>query len=574
MSTDPQLSESLSPDEEEGLIEGALTRGRAALAAAHWLTARAAFEELLGVRESPEALEGLAEASWWLADVVVTFAARERAYRLFRRDNLPAAAARVATALANDYFHFRGDYAMARGWRQRAHRLLEGLDNCPERGWLAVAEAHCALEADHAPVSAQAWSTQAVALGRALGDYNLEMLALAYEGLALVHQGRIQAGLARMEDAAMAAVAGEMTDFHAACTVCHCLVHACERTRDLEQAAQWCAHLEQLAARWDSQLGTAQAKSHYARLLVWQGEWESAEAVLTAATQALQSTYGALAAEGMVRLAAVHARQGRFQEAEALLTQCESAPYKMLSDDLCVLARARLAFEHDEPEQAGNLAERYLRSLPAEDRLRQVPAQELLVKSLVARNEISRASHALVELSAITAGMSSRPMQASARFAAGLVFAAQHNRDSAKACFEEAVELWTRSGTPYEAARGRMQLARTLAAMGRHLEATEQARTGLTVLRNIGATREAERATTLLRRLEGPPSARDGGPGLTKREVQVLRLIARGLSNKEIALQLIVSEHTVHRHIANIFVKLNLPSRAAAAAYAAQHFLL
>lgn len=576
METDTLLGEAPSlPEDEELLIEGASARGKTALAAGQWLTARAAFEELLGVRESPEALEALGEASWWLADVVVTFAARERAFRLFRDQNNLAGAARVATVIANDYFAFRGDYAMARAWRQRAHRLLQGLEAPAERGWLAVAEAHCTLEADRAPVSAQAWSEQAITHGRAAGDYDLEMLGLAYEGLALVHQGRIKEGLARMEDAALAAVAGELTNAYAACTVCHCLVSACERTRDLEQAGQWCAHLLQLAARWDSQLATAQARAHAGRLLIWQGEWAAAESELAAAIQTLHSSYGALAAEDMLRLAALYARQGRFDDAEALLAQCENAPYKMLADDLSVLARARLAFEHDDPETAANLAERYLRVMPAEDRLRHISGQELRIKALVARNEVSQASRALVELSAVTATLSTRPMQASARYAAGLVFAAQHNRDSAKACFEEAIELWTRSGTPYEAARARLQLARTLAAMSRHLEATEEVRSGLAVLRAVGATREAERGTALLRRLEGPPSGRDGGgPMLTKREVQVLRLIARGLSNKEIALQLIVSEHTVHRHIANIFAKLNLPSRAAAATYAAQHYLL
>jgi LuxR family transcriptional regulator, maltose regulon positive regulatory protein len=576
MSADPPPAENLSELDESPLLEGALTRGRTALAASQWLAARAAFEELLGVRESPEALEGLGAASWWLADVAVTFAARERAFRLFRNQNDLLGAARLATAIANDYFILRGDYAMARAWRQRAHRLLEGHHDCSEHGWLAVAEAHMALEADHAPFSAQTWSAQAVGLGRTLGDVNLEMLAMAYEGLALAHQGHIQDGLARLEDAAMAAVGGDLTDVHAACTICHCLIQACERTRDLEQAARWCSHLEQMAARWDHQLAAAQAHSHYARLLVWQGEWALAEVEQRAATEALKGGYAALAGEGLVRLATLLARQGRFSEAEALIAQCESAPYKLLADDLCVLARARLAFERDDPETAANLAERYLRALPAEDRLRRVAGLELQIKALVVRNEVSRASRALVDLSAITAGLASRPMQASARFAAGLVFAAQNNRDSAKACFEEAVELWTRSGTPYEAARARLQLARALAALGRHLEATEEARSGLTVLRSVGATREVERATALLRKLEGPPSVRDGGggPSLTKRELQVLRLIARGLSNKEIAQQLIVSEHTVHRHIANIFEKLHLPSRAAAAAYAAQNYLL
>ena len=366
-----------------------------------------------------------------------------------------------------------------------------------------------------------------------------------------------------------------MTDIDASCLACCILIYACERTRDLERAAQWCAHLKDLSTRWSHQMEFALCRSHYAGLLIWQGEWAAAEAELESATRVLQSTFSALAAEGLVRLAELRSRQGRFAEAEALLAEAESPPYKLLAGDLCLLGRASLAFEQDIPDTAANLAERFLRGLPAEDRMRQVAALELLVKAQVARNEISRATSALVELSAITASLPTRPMQASARFAAGLVFAAQHNRDSAKACFEDAVELWTRSGTPYEAARARVQLARVLAALGRHPEAIEETRSALAVLTAIGAAPEAERATTLLRRLEGPPSGRDGGgPMLTKREVQVLRLIARGLSNKEIALQLIVSEHTVHRHVANIFAKLDLPSRAAAAAYAAQHYLL
>ena len=570
MGTDP-----LPPDTVELLPDDPLTRGQAALASGAWLPARAAFEELLAVRETPEALEGLATASWWLADVTLTFAARERAFRLYRDRNDTGSAARVALALAGDYFAFKGDYTIARGWRQRAHRLLEGLPLSPEAGWLAIVEAHSALEVDHAPAAAQTWSAQAVATGRGLGLHDLEMLGLAYEGLALVHQGRLSDGLRRLDEAGMAAVTGEMTGIDPVCLACACLIYACERTRDFEQAAHWCATLKELSARGSHQLAFALNRTHTAGLLMWQGEWAAAEAELEEALPALQTTFGTYAAEALLRLAELRGRQGRFDEAEALLAQAETGPTKLLAGNLCILARANLALERDDADTAAALAERFLRGLPPEDRLRQVAALELLVKAQVARDEVNLASSALVELSAITAGLSSRPMQASARFAAGLVFAAQNNRDSALACFADAVEWWTRSGTPYEAARARLQLARGLAALGRHLQATEEARSALAVLRTIGATREVERATALLRRLEGPPSGRDGGgPGLTKRELQVLRLIARGLSNKEIALQLIVSEHTVHRHVANIFAKLNLPSRAAAAAYAAQHYWL
>ena len=149
----------------------------------------------------PEALEGLGLAAWWLDDAAVTFDARERAYRLYRQDGDPKGAARMAIYLAYDYFSFRGEYAVASGWNQRAHRLLEGLEPTPEQGLLAVYEGYMELMRHNDTAMARSLGSQAAELGRTLGMIDLEMLALALEGLARVSEGDITGGYRRLDDA-------------------------------------------------------------------------------------------------------------------------------------------------------------------------------------------------------------------------------------------------------------------------------------------------------------------------------------------------------------------------------------
>jgi DNA-binding NarL/FixJ family response regulator len=165
-------------------------------------------------------------------------------------------------------------------------------------------------------------------------------------------------------------------------------------------------------------------------------------------------------------------------------------------------------------------------------------------------------------------------MQAAVRFAEGLVEA---NPAAAKPCFEDAIELWTRSGAPFEAARARMELGRTLFRLGRGAPATEEVRAAAQLLHAIGAMRTASRAQALAREFEqadGPTSEVGSSSRLSQRELEVLQLLAQGLTNKQIATRLCRSEHTVHRHVANILTKLDLPSRAAAVSYAAKRGLL
>jgi DNA-binding CsgD family transcriptional regulator len=554
-----------------------LEAGQKALTRGDWQEARLAFTEALSQRETPEALEGLALAATWLDDALVMFETGERAYGLYLETGDRRSAARVAIALAKSYFMFRGEPAIANGWLQRAHRLLQGLESCPEFGWLAICQAHIAIY-QFDPTPALRFSAEALALGRELREINLEMLALAYKGLALVFQGTINEGMGCLDEATTAIVAGEMTDLDAVCTACCCLIYACEQVRDYERAAQWCERLTALAKRWSYQAMFSMCRTYYASLLVGQGVWSKAEAELTAAVPAIELTRPAQAAEGLIRLAELYCRQGRYGEALALLERAEAPPFRALAGHLYLLGRAALALDQGDPETTIDLAERFLRIIPAEMQITRIPALELLIHAWIGLGRRARAEERLAELRAVAAPVTTKPMQGSVRFAEGLVAAAAGEHEVAKQCFEDALELWAQSGAPVEMAQARLALAGVLGELDRAEAAEQEAAAALESLQAIGATGAARRAAALLQQFKQAERQWSSEPGalprLTDRQAEVLRLLAQGLSNKEIAAQLILSEHTVHRHVANILIKLGVPSRAAAAAYAAQHHLL
>jgi len=148
------------------------------------------------------------------------------------------------------------------------------------------------------------------------------------------------------------------------------------------------------------------------------------------------------------------------------------------------------------------------------------------------------------------------------------------NHQQARTSFEDAADLFARCGAPFEHGRARLELARSLAALGRRDAAEQEIKAALAAFRALGAVREMDRAAALLTVATSQPVDAAAVPGpshLTGRESEVLRLIAQGLSDKGIAGRLHLSEHTVQRHVSNILTKLDLPSRSAAAAYAVRH---
>jgi LuxR family maltose regulon positive regulatory protein len=555
-----------------------LAAGWQALTTGEWAEARVHFEAALRQEESAAALEGLGWTAWWLNDVPVTFDARERAYRRYREDDDNQAAARVAVFLAADHFVRRGEHAVAAGWFQRAHHLLDGLEPCPEHAMLAIWESYVAVIFHHDTATARRLGAEARALAGSLGEVDLEMLAQASLGFATVCEGNIAEGMRLLDEATAAAVGGEMTDPDAIVTTCCYLINACERVRDYDRAGQWCDRAIRLADRWSYRFMFAYCRTHYAGVLIWRGAWSEAETELEAATGELATTFPAMAAEGIARLAELRRRQGRVEDAQALLDRLDAQPLRALGSKLALLGRAALALDRGDATTAIDLVERFLRGVPAEDRLERIDGLELLARAQAARGDHTHAARSMAELQAITGAIATPSLRAVTSFVEGIMATANGDYEEARRRFEDAVDLFDVGGAPYEAARSRLELGSALTALGRVDAAAQEARTALIILEKIGAARESDRAAGLLRQLEAaaPEHAGDtpNTAGLTRRELEILRLVAQGLSDKEAAAGLGLSEHTVHRHISNALNKLDVPSRAAAVAQAAQRGLL
>src|SRR5438445_3697786 len=292
-----------------------LAAGRDALGRGDWNEARALLERAVEEGESPEALESFAMAAWWLDDAPLTIDSRERAYRLYRERGEGAAAARMAIWLAWDSMAFRGEPAVAGGWLQRAHSLLDGIEPAPEHGWLAIREGEFAFVLENDLAKTRRLARRARAIGSSLGVPDVEISALALEGLALASEGKAADGMRRLDEASAAAVAGEISELWAVGRTCCYVVTACERVRDFDRAAQWCDRMLEFAARWHIRDLFAVCKAHYAAILVSRGTWDEAEDAFATAMRELEGSRPGMLFEAVVRLGELRRRQGRLDEA-------------------------------------------------------------------------------------------------------------------------------------------------------------------------------------------------------------------------------------------------------------------
>ena len=233
-----------------------------------------------------------------------------------------------------------------------------------------------------------------------------------------------------------------------------------------------------------------------------------------------------------------------------------------------------MALDRGDAARAAELAERCLRQAPADRKLDRAAGLELFARARTARGELEEARAALEALREIERAVGTPALRASVDFIEGLVAAAGGDHDRARSLFEDATDRFERSGGPFETAQVRIELATTLVALGRTDAAEQEAASSLDQLLELGAEVEAERARRLHMEAVGRDDAGAQLGELTPREREVLRLITEGLTNRQIAERLVVSEHTVHRHVTNMLRKLDLPSRTAAAALAARLGLL
>jgi DNA-binding NarL/FixJ family response regulator len=550
--------------------DAAVTRGREALSRRSWTEARHAFSDALAGGDRADAYEGLAEATAWLDDDRA-IDAYERAYALYREAGDDVAAARVAAFAAMAVHDFRGQLVVVRGWLARAKSLTEGNPNAVETHALAVGlEGYMTLLRDSQPAAALPSIREARRVMHDGGQTGPEMTMLALEGLAHVTLGEVVIGMRMLDEASAAVTAGDVIEPIFASTIYCFVINACERVRDVDRAGQWCDAMAAYCARVGDDAMGQQCRTLYAGVLLSRGAWPEAETSLQEATGRLRQTRPAIAADGLVRLADLRRRQGRLDEAAAIYIELEGDPFRAQAEPLATLGRGELALARGDAVDAVDDAERYLRMLEPDERARRAAGLELLARAHAAAAAPAAARAAATALTRIADHLGTAAVRGSAALADGAASVASGELERARTALEDAVDRFGSAGAPYDTAVAQALLAAALHASGRIDRAREQERAATATLAALGAARPS-----WIPAIDGEPPV-DDPAGLSAREREILRMMAAGLSNEDIAARLVLSIRTVERHVSNIYAKLGAAgrnARAVATAYAHEHAL-
>lgn len=533
--------------------------GNEALKAGAWTAARSAFEAALEREETAEALFGLGDVLWWLADIEASVRCREKAYAAFRPSD-PASAVVVAIRLYLTYRANLGNRAAARGWLGRAARLVEELELEPLRGWVLLTRAYDCED----PAAGERLAREAHEVARRTGDADLELCALSEIGAWLVELGRAEEGAILLDEAMAASLSGEGGSLNTVVyTSCHTII-SCSRTAEIERAAQWVRAIDAFSSRYGCPFLYSMCRTLYGGVLFLTGEWVRAEKELQAALEMTRAAEPVLHGEPLAKLAELRLAQGRIEEVERLVLGLE--------DQLAIApVLGGLHLVRGEPSVAEAIALRWLRVI-GERTLESAPVLELRANAELGRGAWHEAGATARALVTLGESLNCQSIIARGERALGRVLA-MDDHSAARGHVETALAIFARLGMPYETARARVLLAEILPE-GERDAAIFEARSALSAFDRLGAAHDADAAAALLRAL-GVKGARSGPKGvglLTKREVEVLRLLGEGLSNREMAERLFVTRKTIEHHVAHVLAKLAVRSRAEAAAYAARRW--
>jgi DNA-binding CsgD family transcriptional regulator len=412
------------------------------------------------------------------------------------------------------------------------------------------------------PLESETLARQAVEIGRANGNSDLELMAMHAVGQALVQQGRTEEGMALVDEAMAGVIGGEGGDPLTVAQMSCMTMVVCGTCFDLERATQWVQSLEGFIDRYGCPFLYAECRSYYGRVLFENGDWGAAEPLLIDAISMSRGVFPAPHAFASGTMAELRLAQGRVADAARVLHGVEGR-------EEAAAAVALLHLEQGEPSAAVAVLRRRL-AATSPDRLDVADVTELIGEAEIALLDNEAAverGRALVALGAVN------NCQLIVAHGERLVGHALASTDVAAACrhLEAALAAFVQAGIPYRAAQTRLLLAQVLRRDDRQVAGAE-ARAALSVFEDLGAGRDADAAAALLREL-GVKAARTGPRNvgrLTKREQEVLALIGEGLSNPEIAGRLFLSRKTVEHHVARILSKLGLRGRAEAAAFAAR----
>jgi DNA-binding CsgD family transcriptional regulator len=538
-----------------------LERGRESYAKSRWADA---YESLsLADQAAPlgaEDLRLLATSAYMLGredDFVETL---KRAHHVHVDAGEVPAAARCAFWVGIN-LALRGETSHATGWFGRAQRLLEREEQeCVERGYLLIPTL-LQQAASGDSEAAYATAAKAAAIGERFGDADLLAMAGHEQGFALFRQGRVDEGLALVDEAMVAATAGELSPIVTGLVYCS-VIAGCQELFELRRAREWTVALTDWCREQPDMVAhTGQCLVHRAEIMQLHGSWQEAlQEAQRAGARFARSNSQMFAAHAVYRQGEIHRLRGEFADAEAAYRESSRGGWEPQPG----LALLRLAQGNADAAAAA------IRRVVSEtkDRLTRaalLPAQVEIMLAVGDMAEASAASQELQDIAEVGAGGVLGAMSAHAR---GAVSLAAGDAGAASPALQEARRVWQDLGAPYETARVRELVGLACRALGDEDSATLELDAAREVFEQLGAAPDLARVDSLLGKARGDTH------GLTERELEVLRLVAAGKSNREISAALVISEHTVARHMQNIFAKLNVSSRTAASAFAFEHDLV
>ena len=527
-----------------------VTAARDAFARQDW---RAAHDALAGSRPelSTADLELLATAAWWMGDSPESMTVSEEIYQRLVAEGAEQQAADRALRLSLEWFT-RGDVQVGTAWLARARRMLEGLPRSVLHGYLAYFDAAADMDLSGDAEAADGAAREVEALARDFADPTLTSFALALRGMAAVRRGRTVEGFARLDEAMLPVLAGRVDPLWSGDLYCT-VVHLCDELGDLARMRAWTAAL----ARWSGPRGHTfmfanVTRIHELQLVAAEGDWDAVERELGDRSADLVGAHGWLAGEGYYTLGEVRRLRGDADGARAAYDLARAQNHAALP------GAALLLRSEDRPGEA--LAALRV-GLADATRLGRAQLALPAVELALAQGEVSYAETLTAELEATAAWFGTPGLGARAAQARAAVHLHAGRPREAVALLEQAAQVYREQRHRHATATIHEALAAAHRAAGDHDRADAAAATALAVYDRLGALPDAARMGAGRRR----PC------GLTEREAEVLGAVAAGATNREVATSLVISEKTVGRHLANIFTKVGVSTRTAAAAWAREN---
>jgi DNA-binding CsgD family transcriptional regulator len=540
-----------------------VSRGREAFARRAWADA---FESLSRADQSAPLggaeLELLATSAYMLGRDDEHIRALERAHHAYLDAGDTLRAVYCAYWIGHNLM-LRGEMGPATGWFGRGQRLLDHEErDCAERGYLLIPDlvAH-AIAGDHA--AAYETATEIAQIGTHFAERDLIAIGVHEQGHALVRQGRFEEGLQLLDEVMVAVTAGELSPIVAGMVYCNTIgfwqsVYELRRAREWTEAlTRWCEQQPDMVAH------TGVCLVHRAEIMQFQGAWDAAlqEAKRAGERFAQGVLNERVCGKAYYRQGEVHRLRGERGAAEESYREASRRGYEPQPG----LALLRLT------EGKGDAASSAIRR--ALDEASQPRTRAALlpayVEVMLAGGEVQEARSACRELETISGAHQSDMLRAMSAQARGALALAEGDLQPALLALREAWHAWQELEAPYEAARVRVLVGLGCRAAGDEDTAAWELDAARAVFDRLGAIPDVARVDAL-----AASTGAAADHGLSPRELQVLRLVARGATNKSIAAELVLSERTIERHVSNIFAKLRVSSRAAATGYAYEHDLV